>query len=62
MVEIYVNEEKCTGCGNCVKACPPEILFVSSNHCNVNSELIPECLGCQSCVVVCPSAAISLRD
>ena len=62
MVEIYVNIDKCTGCGDCVKACPPEILFLNANYCNVRENLVPECLGCQSCVVVCPSAAISIKD
>ena len=62
MVEIYVNIDKCTGCGDCVKACPPEILFLNANYCNVRENLVPECLGCQSCVVVCPSEAISIKD
>jgi len=58
MVEIYVNKEKCTGCGDCVKSCPPEILYVDESYCNVRNELIPECMICQSCVVVCPEEAI----
>ncbi|MFZ7103634.1 MAG: DUF362 domain-containing protein [Peptococcaceae bacterium] len=62
MVEIYVSKEKCTGCGECVKSCPPSILYLNDNTCHVNRELVPECLTCQSCVVVCPAEAITFRD
>ncbi|MDK2824514.1 MAG: hypothetical protein PWQ67_1106 [Clostridia bacterium] len=62
MVEIYINTEKCTGCGDCVKQCPPEILFMNENYCNVKNDIIEECLGCQSCVVVCPAEAITVKD
>lgn len=62
MVEIYIDKEKCNGCGDCVKACPPEILFLNSTHCKVKNDLLLECMSCQSCVVVCPLGAIIVRD
>ncbi|MFZ5942964.1 MAG: indolepyruvate ferredoxin oxidoreductase subunit alpha [Bacillota bacterium] len=62
MIEININTEKCTGCGDCVKACPLEIIYMENNLCNVHRNLLGECLTCQSCVVVCPSGAVTVQD
>jgi len=62
MLEITINKEKCTGCGDCVNSCPPEILYLDNDAAAVKSEIILECLGCQSCVVVCPTEAITVDD
>ena len=62
MVVINIDEQKCTGCGDCIKTCPPEILYINGNKSHVKEYLVPECLGCQSCVVVCPEAAITITD
>jgi len=49
MLEITINKEKCTGCGDCVNSCPPEILYLDNDAAAVKSEIIlgnsiPTCL------------------
>lgn len=59
MFVITVDEEKCTGCGDCVPACPAQVLYLSDGKAHVNEN---ECMGCQSCVALCPSEAITLDE
>jgi len=59
MFVVTVDEELCTGCGECVKACPAEIFKIE------NGKAVPsddECLGCQGCVAVCPVGAIKVEE
>lgn len=47
-----VDEEKCTGCGACAKACKMQVDPVkNANH--------PECIRCGACKKACPVKAIS---
>lgn len=62
MLAINIDKEKCTGCGECEKVCPPKILYLNDGHCSVKNDIILECFTCQSCVVVCPSKAILISD
>ena len=63
-----VNETDCSGCGNCVSACPVEAMtLVSSNdpktprlkNARLNEDI---CLGCGVCVRACNSGSISLKS
>jgi MinD superfamily P-loop ATPase len=61
MPEIPVlNENRCTGCGDCVRVCPVDCLEMLGS--------IPwlprpqDCLSCELCVLVCPVDALQLRD
>jgi len=63
-----IDEEKCVGCGKCVKACPIEAIeWVSNNKetddksgkkVKLNKEI---CLGCGVCVRACPNNSIVLE-
>ena len=53
---VTIDEEKCTGCGSCVEACPVEALKVNGK-CKVDEET---CIDCGTCVDECPEEAISL--
>ena len=55
-----VDEDKCTGCGNCVEICPSEVYRMEEDKSNpVHPE---ECIECWACVAQCPSESIQLTD
>ena len=63
-----VNEQECTGCGDCVNICPVEAMtLISSNDPNKpkkkNARLNEEiCLGCGLCVRACTKNCITLKS
>ena len=57
-----VNEDLCTGSGNCVEVCPYEdaISLVKTNG-KLQAEISPaNCVGCGACVSACPNGALDL--
>jgi heterodisulfide reductase subunit A len=56
-----VDEKLCTGCGNCVEACPFGAISMHKREGELDlSQIDPLlCTGCGNCVVVCPVKAIS---
>jgi Na+-translocating ferredoxin:NAD+ oxidoreductase RNF subunit RnfB len=69
-----VDEEACTGCGACAKACPKSILDIRSVklevHIRCNSPLGGKavkslcsvaCIGCKRCIKTCPVEAIEMQ-
>ena len=60
--------QSCTGCGNCVNACPVEALsLISANdprHAKARKARLDEtiCLGCGVCVGACRHQAITMRQ
>lgn len=60
MYQITIDQEKCTGCGECVDICPAEVLEMKDGKSDVAN--IDECLGCESCVETCPESAITLSE
>lgn len=61
-----IDESRCTGCGRCVAACPPHVLWLESEKPNgwgkKTAVLHTEqaCTGCAKCYVVCPFGVISM--
>ncbi len=66
MIEIFVDEEKCTGCGECVRVCPkgPRIYRIVEKKGRKVAEVMDKsfCFGCTSCVGVCKLGAIRLEQ
>lgn len=55
-----VDEEVCIGCGDCVEACPFEVMELESAIARLDRE---KCMGCGVCVSACEIGALSLvRD
>lgn len=52
---VKISEDKCKGCGLCVKACPFEALNIEDKLAKVN---IGECTECGACIDVCKFEAI----
>ncbi len=53
-----VDEEKCTGCGLCVKVCPSQTLSMIDGKARVSGE---HSLRCGHCAAVCPENAVTVR-
>ena len=53
-----VNEDLCSGCGFCIKACPYSAIEILDEKAQINAAL---CKGCGSCVSACPSGAIEQK-
>jgi len=63
-----VSASQCTGCGQCVTACPVEAMALDSandarqGHRKTAKVDASTCLGCAVCVRSCPTEALSLRS
>lgn len=67
MIKISINEERCKGCGLCVRACPKQIVALSKTTLNSKGYYPAEvtdmeaCIGCASCARTCPDAVITIE-
>ena len=52
---MQVKEEKCTGCGFCMRDCPVEAVKISKKKAIINREI---CTHCGVCLKVCPEQAV----
>jgi ferredoxin len=52
-----VDKEKCTGCGNCVDACPCEAIELDE----IAKVSEKNCTDCGVCVDECPCEAITIE-
>jgi len=60
LYEVEVDEEKCTGCEECVSVCPVDVFEMKDEKSvPVNAE---ECIGCESCIEVCEQDAITVTE
>jgi len=56
-LQIGIDESKCTGCEECVMACPVDVFVMVEGKSTAKN--ISECIECMACVNVCPVDAIS---
>jgi NAD-dependent dihydropyrimidine dehydrogenase PreA subunit len=57
---IKVNKEKCVACGECVLACPCDVLRVDENLGYSVVKYPYDCQLCNLCVYYCPYDALEL--
>jgi len=57
---IRINEEKCTGCGDCIPGCPEGALQVIDGKARLISDLF--CDGLGACIGTCPQGAIEIEQ
>ena len=60
MFEVVVDKDKCTGCEECVNACPAQVFEIEDGKSEPVE--VDECLGCETCVEVCPESAITVTE
>jgi electron transport complex protein RnfB len=53
-----VDQDLCTGCGDCLERCQFEALAVPHDICLVDPG---RCVGCGLCMAVCPTEALHLE-
>ncbi len=53
-----IDAEKCSGCGECAEACPPQAITLVNENAVIEEDL---CEECGFCVSECPVGAITLH-
>ncbi len=54
-----VDKEKCTGCGDCVEACPSNAVQLKEEKAEVGAD---DCIDCGACVDACTNGAMKMGD
>lgn len=57
---IKIDEEKCTGCGECIPGCPEGALQIIDGKARLISDLF--CDGLGACIGTCPEGAIEVEE
>lgn len=45
-MSVYVESEKCTGCGTCTPICPVQAISIIQNKAVIDDNICTECLQC----------------
>ncbi len=55
---VYLDDERCKGCINCIKRCPTQAIRVRDGKAHIITE---RCIDCGECIRVCPHKAKKAR-
>lgn len=54
-----ISLKTCTGCGDCVTACPQNILHIAGGRVAIRFDAGGECTFCNACAAACPEPAFT---
>jgi 2-oxoglutarate ferredoxin oxidoreductase subunit delta len=62
---VYINRDRCKGCGFCVEFCPRDVLKMGAELSAKGYQLAvvkdgTKCLACGFCELICPEFALSI--
>ncbi|UCF91208.1 MAG: 4Fe-4S binding protein [Desulfobacterales bacterium] len=53
---VHFDRDLCTGCTDCVRACPTRAIRVQNSK---SALIVDQCIGCGECLRVCPTGALT---
>lgn len=56
-IAVMVIEDKCIGCGKCLKICPQNAIAIANKKARVDTA---QCIGCGECLTHCKTGAMDL--
>lgn len=56
---LAINEDACTGCGDCIEVCPHPVLELAGGKARIRSR--ESCMECGACMRNCPHGAIRVK-
>ena len=59
---VRLDEELCTGCGECLDVCPRGVFTVDESRHKVRMSSPDSCVICKACITQCPVDALSLAE
>jgi len=57
-MSVAVDNDKCTGCGECVSSCPLDAIVMKDDKAVINPDT---CGDCGACIDVCPVGALTME-
>ena len=64
---IFIDQERCKGCGLCPTVCPQEVIRLDDDTLNAKGyhpalldDPNGDCTGCAICAVICPDVCITV--
>ncbi len=55
---VFLDAERCTGCGNCVAICPMDLWRMRGGRAELAEGYREVCVECGSCFIACEAGAV----